>query len=65
MEINTREDTYCIICKYWVGKKIKANNLSGRAKILNENGLCAISTENNICQGTSCCRKFERALLYS
>lgn len=23
MEINTREDTYCIICKYWVGKKLK------------------------------------------
>ena len=41
MKINTREENYCMICKYWLGEKIKYNFITGQGNLIKTTGLCS------------------------
>lgn len=64
MKINTREENYCILCKYWLGEKIKYNFVTGQGNLVKTTGLCSQKKDNVQYNSDSLCSAFERALRY-
>lgn len=64
MKINTREDDFCIVCKYWIGKKMQQDIISGEGDLIITTGLCGKRTNNISCNSNEVCSFFERDILY-
>lgn len=63
MKINTREDDYCIVCKYWIGKKMQQDIISGEGDLIITTGLCGKRTNNISCNSNEVC-SFLKEIFY-
>ena len=60
--IDCRNDTMCLLCKYWLGERAEIDYISGKGRIEIKKGLCSNDGKNY--KSTEMCRYFEKCLTY-